>query len=190
MCTMAFPLCTGLALVAPQAVRLLYGEAFAPTTLTIRLMCPLILIKGFGDLFCYQLVYSTKNEKIILPASASASVINIIVNALLIPTFLQNGAVVASVISEFVTNAVQFIYMKKKIKFKLGMKTLFKALLSTILMALCVILVMNLKLSNTVGLFIEVLCGGLIYLIASIVLKNEMVFEILQKVKGKIVHKV
>lgn len=190
LCTMAFPLCAGLTLVAPQAVRLLYGEAFAPTTLTIRLMCPLILIKGFGDLFCYQLVYSTKNEKIILPASASASVINIIVNALLIPTFLQNGAVVASVISEFVTNAVQFVYMKKKIKFKLGMKTLFKVLLSTILMTFCVILVMNLKLSNTVGLFIEVLCGGLIYLIASIALKNEMVFEILQKVKRKIVHKV
>ena len=82
------------------------------------------------------------------------------------------------------------MFMKKKIKFRLGMKTLFKALLSTILMTLCVILVMNLKLSNTVGLFIEVLCGGLIYLITSIALKNEMVFEILQKVKGKIVHKV
>ena len=68
-------------------------------------------------MICYQLDYSTKKEKIILPASASASVINIIVNALLIPTFLQNGAVVASVISELVTNAVQLVYMKKKIKF-------------------------------------------------------------------------
>ena len=190
LCFMTFPMTVGMALVAPQAVEFLYGEAFEPTVLTIRLMCPLILIKGFGDLFCYQLIYSTKNEEIILPASASASVINIIVNALLIPTFLQNGAVVASVVSEFVTNAVQFVYMKKKIKFKFGMKTFFKALLSTILMILCVILVMNLGLSNTVGLFIEVLCGGLVYLIASIALKNEMVFEILQKVKERILHEV
>ena len=78
-------------------MQFLYGEAFAPAALTIQLMCPLILIKGFGGLFCYQLVYSTKSEKISLPAAASASIINVITNAALIPSLLQNGAVVASV---------------------------------------------------------------------------------------------
>ena len=63
------------------------------------------------------------------------------------------------------------------------------ALLSIISMTLCVIPVMNLKLSSTVGFFIKVLCGVFVYLLSSIVLKNEMVFEILQKVKGKTVHK-
>lgn len=111
LCLMTLPLAVGMALVAEQTVQFLYGEAFAPAALTIQLMCPLILIKGFGDLFCYQLVYSTKSEKIILPAAASASIINVITNAALIPTLLQNGAVVASVISEFVTNAIQFIYI-------------------------------------------------------------------------------
>lgn len=109
---------------SPQAVKFLYGEAFTPASLTMQLMCPLILIKGFGDLFCYQLVYSTKSEKIILPASTSASVINIIANAMLIPVFLQNGAVIASVFSELVTNTIQFIYMKKKIRFRINKKHL------------------------------------------------------------------
>ena len=49
--------------------------------------------------------------------------INIITNAALIPTLLQNGAVIASVFSELVTNAVQFIYMKKKVKFSINKKT-------------------------------------------------------------------
>ena len=57
-------------------------------------------------LFCYQLVYSTKSEKIILPASAAALIINIIVNIVLIPILQQNGAVIASVFSEFATSAV------------------------------------------------------------------------------------
>ncbi len=112
-------------------MQFLYGEAFAPAVLTIQLMCPLILIKGFGDLFCYQLVYSTKSEKIILPAAASASIINVITNAALIPTLLQNGAVVASVISEFVTNAIQFVYMKKKVKFNVNWKSLITGIFST-----------------------------------------------------------
>ena len=156
---MTLPLSVGMALVAPQAVEFLYGEAFEPAVLTIRLMCPLILIKGFGDLFCYQLVYSTKSEKIILPASASASVINIITNAALIPTLLQNGAVIASVFSELVTNAVQFIYMKKKVKFTINMKALTKGLISTAVMTLSVYIIMQFKLPNTIGLILEILCG-------------------------------
>ena len=189
LCFMTLPLAVGMALVAPQAVKFLYGEAFEPAVLTIRLMCPLILIKGFGDLFCYQLVYSTKSEKIILPASASASVINIITNAALIPTLLQNGAVIASVFSELVTNTVQFIYMKKKVKFSINMKALTKGLISTAVMALSVYIIMQLKLPNTMGLILEVLCGVIAYTAVNLVMKNILIFEIVHKVKGKILHK-
>ena len=146
LCFMIFPLAGGMMLVADQAVILLYGEAFMPAILTIRLMCPLILIKGFGDLFCYQLVYSTKSEKIILPASASASIINVVTNAVLIPVMLHNGAVVASVFSELVTNIIQFIYMKKKVQFKLNGKALTRGIFSTAIM--CAIDVVSLKLTS------------------------------------------
>lgn len=183
LCLMAVPLATGLALVAPQAVELLYGKAFAPAALTIRLMCPLILIKGFGDLFCYQLVYSTKSEKIILPASASASAINIITNAALIPSLLQIGAVIASVFSEFVTNIVQFVYMKKKIRFHLELKTLHRSLLTTLLMAGCVFGIMQLQMSNTIGLFTEIVFGGVVYILANLILENALLMEIMKKVR-------
>lgn len=182
LCTMALPFCVGLFLVASQAVKLLYGEAFAPAAFTIRLMCPLILIKGFGDLFCYQLVYSTKSEKVILPASAAASVINIITNAILIPKFLQNGAVVASVISELVTNALQFLYMKKKVGFKLELITAIKATLATTLMTICVWGIMNMHLPNTIDLFAEIICGGVVYLASSIMMKNVFVIEVINKI--------
>ena len=189
LCVMTLPLAVGMALVASQAVELLYGEAFGPTVLTIQLMCPLILIKGFGDLFCYQLVYSTKSEKIILPAAASASVINIITNAVLIPTLLQNGAVIASVLSELVTNAIQFIYMKKKVRFSINGKALVSGLFSTAIMSVCVLLLMQLRLPNTVGLIVEVACGAIVYIAVSIATKNVLMFEIIGKVKNKILRK-
>lgn len=182
LCLMTLPLAVGMALVAAQTVEFLYGEAFAPATITIQLMCPLILIKGFGDLFCYQLVYSTKSEKIMLPASASASVINVITNAALIPSFLQNGAVVASVISEFVTNAIQFIYMKKKVKFNVNWRALITGISSTAIMAVCVLGLMALKLPNTISLIMEVGCGALIYVVINLMMKNALMFEIIQKI--------
>ena len=178
-----------MALVASQTVQFLYGEAFAPAALTIQLMCPLILIKGFGDLFCYQLVYSTKSEKIILPAAASASVINVITNAVLIPTLLQNGAVIASVLSELVTNAIQFIYMKKKVRFSINGKALVTGLFSTAIMSICVFVFMQLRLPNTVALFIEVAVGAIVYVVVNTAMKNALMFEIIEKVKNKILHK-
>lgn len=185
LCVMTLPLAVGMALVAPQTVQFLYGEAFAPATLTIQLMCPLILIKGFGDLFCYQLVYSTKSEKIILPAAASASVINVITNAILIPMLLQNGAVIASVLSELVTNAIQFIYMKKKVRFSINGKVLVTGLFSTAIMSVCVLMLMQLRLPNTVGLFIEVSCGAIVYVAVNVAMKNALIFEIIEKLKAK-----
>lgn len=189
LCFMTLPLAVGMTMVASQTVEFLYGEAFEPAALTIQLMCPLILIKGFGDLFCYQLVYSTKSEKIILPAAASASVINVITNAALIPMLLQNGAVIASVFSEFVTNAIQFIYMKKKVGFNFNWKALFTGLFSTVIMALCVWGLMLIELPNTIGLIIEVSCGGVAYVAINAIMKNELMFELLQKVKVKLLHR-
>ena len=188
LCVMTLPLSVGMFLVASQAVDFLYGEAFAPTSLTIQLMCPLILIKGFGDLFCYQLVYSTKSEKIILPASASASVINIIVNIVLIPILQQNGAVIASVFSEFATNAIQFIYMKKKIKFRINGKALVTGIFSTVIMAACVFLLKQLRLPIIISLCIEVFGGALVYLAVNVAMRNSLIYEIIGKVKGKLLH--
>lgn len=186
---MTVPLTVGMALVSSQTVKLLYGDAFAPTAYTIQLMCPLILIKGFGDLFCYQLVYSTKSEKIILPAATAASVINVIVNALLIPKLLQNGAVIASVLSELVTNLIQFLYMKKKVRFSIKFKALITGLASTAGMSICIILLMQLRLSNTIGLLVEVISGVTLYIVLNFVMKNTLLLELINKLVDKIIKK-
>lgn len=182
LCFMAVPFTAGMFLVAPQAVELLYGEVFAPAATTIRWMCPLILIKGFGNLYCYQLVYSTKSEKIILPASASASIANIAANAILIPKLLQNGAVIASVLSELITNTIQFLYMKKKIQFQIDIRPIYVSIITTTLMSLVVLVVMQIHLSNILKLLLEVFCGGIVYIAANLALKNTLIYEILRKI--------
>ena len=171
--------------MAQQAVILLYGNDFAPTGETIRLMCPLILIKGFGDLLCYQLAYSSKNERILLPASTFASVINIIANAILIPIYSQNGAVIASVLSELTTNVIQFVYLYRKVKYHIEIKSIVMAFVSSLVMAICVCLLINPKLSLAIALIVEIGLGGVSYLIMNLLMKNQMMVELLSKVLKK-----
>lgn len=188
LCLVTFPLAVGLFLVAEQAVILLYGASFIPAIKTIRLLCPIILIKSFGDLFCYQMAYSTKNEKIIIPASGFAAVLNVAANAALIPVFQQNGAVVASLFSELLTNAIQFVYIKRKVKFHLNFHSLLISLITTAIMAITVLGVMGLQLSPALAIFFEVVCGAIAYTVANIVFKNPLVSVVLQWLKGKIKH--
>lgn len=185
LCFGVIPLATGLFIVAQQAVILLYGNDFAPTGETIRLMCPLILIKGFGDLLCYQLAYSSKNERILLPASAFASVINVIANAILIPIYSQNGAVIASVLSELTTNVIQFVYLYRKVKCHIEIKSIVMAFASSLVMAICVYSLINLKLSLAVALIVEIGLGGVSYLIMNLLMKNQAMIELLSKVLKK-----
>ena len=104
---------------------------------------------------------------------------------MLIPVFLQNGAVIASVLSEFVTNAIQYIYIKKKIKFTIDHKILAEGTFSTILMLGSVLALRRLNVPNIIGLFIEVICGGCVYVFANIIMRNTLMFEIFEKIKSK-----
>ena len=44
---------------------------------------------------------------------------------------------------------------------------------------------MQLRLPNTVGLFIEVSCGAIVYVAVNVAMKNALIFEIIEKLKAK-----
>ena len=48
---------------------------------------------------------------------------------------------------------------------------------------------MQLRLPNTVGLFVEVACGAVVYIAVNMVMRNALMFEIINKVKKKLLHK-
>ncbi len=185
LCLFAFPACIGLFLVADQIVEILYGSSFLPAALTIKILCPLILVKSFGDLFCYQLIYSTKNEKVIVPASSAASISNVIMNSLFIPLFSQNGAAIASVASETITNIIQFAYVKSKVKICIPLKPLVQAFISIFVMGSEVCFIKRLNLPIYMLLITEVLMGGTTYFLLNICMKNDMMIYLINLVKEK-----
>lgn len=52
-----------------------------------------------------------------------------------------------------------------------------------------VLMLMQLRLPNTVGLFIEVACGAIVYAAVNMAMKNALIFEIIEKIKSKILCK-
>ena len=95
------PCCCGIILVADQIVEVLFGVEFLPAISTIRILSILIVLMPLsGGVFC-QLLLTAGKEKSYLACVLIGTVVNAVLNYLLIPTFTQNGAAIASVVAEF-----------------------------------------------------------------------------------------
>ena len=181
-----FPMTTGLILLAPYAVAIVYGESFMKSTSIIQILAILILIKSFGDLLCYQLAIATGNEKKRLLAYGLAALMNIVLNSMWIPLWGSNGAAAASVCSELLLNGVQFLQMKKIVGYTVQKKNIAEGIIASAFMAVGICAVLAIKANSVLlKLILAVLVGSGIYIAFNLLMKNEIVFSVLKKIRGE-----
>ena len=179
------PMTTGFFMLAEPLVLVLYGLNFTPALPTIRVFCILILIKSYGNLLCYQLLICTNNEKLQLPSYGVAALINIILNAILIPSYQCLGAAVASIVSELVVNIWQFIVMKKTTSIVIDKKTLLQSVFSSGIMAISIMITLHLMKNIILQLLVSVIIGSCTYFIINYLMKNEPLFKVIDKISAK-----
>lgn len=184
---LTIPLSIGVFILAPQIVEIMFGIEFIDSVLTVRIFCLIIIIKSYGDLFCYQLVIATGNETKRLPAYISAAVLNIILNFVFIPIFAQNGAAMASVIAELIVNGIQMILLRKIIKNSFSLKPVFQAVTSSAIMFIVVYLFVKCAhFSAIYTLIFGAIIGMMVYVTLNIIFKNEITWMIINKfLKGE-----
>ena len=180
---LTFPLTMGVFVLAPHVIEVMYGTDFLPATGVLRIFTLLIIIKGFGNLLCYQLVIATGNEKKRLPAYLAAAILNIVLNYLLIPILYEKGAAIASVISEIAVNVIQLIAMIKILELKINYKNCLKSLMCTFVMGGGVMLSTMMFEKSLLVCIVGFLVGVVLYFVFNYNLKNEMFIDILKKVK-------
>lgn len=184
----AIPASAGFFMLAPQIMVLLYGNAFSPAAFTVKIFSPFIIIRGFGDLLCYQLIICTGNEKQQLPAYLLGAIANILLNAAFIPLWAQNGAAIASLISELILNLYQFLHIRKLIMIPINKNVLWQATVSTLLMSIAIYLILQLQLSLLPLTILAIVVGILVYFVMSYFMKNALLQMFIKKANNRIHH--
>lgn len=169
------PAMVGVAFVAKDIIVLLYGETFAPAGVTLMYFAPLIIIRPLGDLLCYQLLICSGHEGKRIPAYIVASILNVILNACLIPRLSENGAAIASVITELFVNTVQLYYTVKIVHLKMSKTHLQKVLVATIIMVGVIVLLDNIELAAPAFTAFAILGGAAAYFAVLCLLKDEYI---------------
>jgi O-antigen/teichoic acid export membrane protein len=133
---LAIPAATGLFAFAPWVMTLMFGEAFAPGIFTLRLLSFLIIIFTFASVFGHVGLIIYGKEKYLLIAAVAGAVINFMLNRILIPSYMHQGAAMASLISECLITILLVAVSMKCCKVQLFNRRL--AALSAFCVALCV----------------------------------------------------
>jgi O-antigen/teichoic acid export membrane protein len=179
------PATIGITLLSSGLMTELFGEDYRVGHSVIQILSPLLIIRGVGDILCYQVLISTGKEKRLLVSYMIAASANIVLNAILIPHIGYNGAALASVASELIVNVSLLKYSFQEVRPKLRVRFIMGIVWGSLAMAIGVILVrffVNEGLLNLIG---SVAAGCLIYFGINAVLKNDVMEMILGKIRRK-----
>ena len=185
----AIPLIFGLIAVSSNFVPLFFGKGYSEVKIIMDIMSIIILFIGFSSVIGNQYLLSTKRQKQYTISVIVGSVVNLILNALLIGTFKSIGATISTVIAELVVTLLQLYYVRKDFKISKILYMSIKYIISGIIMFVLCIIINKLKLNGVISILLQGIIGAIAYFGSLLILKEKFFKDLLDKYVLKKVNK-
>lgn len=174
MYSFAFPCAAGIFVLADVLIPLLFGNSFTAAVITVRLGTPLIFVLGFSHLFGTQILLTYGQEMKLLISTLVGAGSNIMMNMILIPVYKNNGAIIASVISESLVTLLTMIFSKQYLKFKVDLSDMMKIIIAGMIMGCGVFVIKNIIIIPIFTLLLCVAVGVIIFGVINLVLQTSI----------------
>lgn len=180
--TLALPAAMGLFLISDDAINTLFGSGFAPSILTTRILAVSIVTVALSNYIGMQILVTIGQEKITTLSTVCGAVTNIFLNYFLIRTWRQNGAAVASIITEGIVMFVQLIAARKYIHIHANLKHVFLSLCG---MVLVVFLSRQIPLNAQSRFALTTVLGMFVYVVLLLLQKDPFISAVFNKIRKK-----
>lgn len=177
--TMALPAAVGILLIADDAIITLFGEGFGESILTTRILAVSIVTVALSNYIGMQILITIGKEKITTISTVCGACLNVILNYIFIRIWQQNGAAIASVITEGTVMIIQLVLARKFIRLSFGLR---KPVISVCVMTVVVLLIRQVQLGAGVRFFFSCVIGIIVYAIFMIIQKDDFAVAITNKV--------
>ncbi len=111
----ALPLMLYFMLYAKQGILFLAGEGYAGSILPMQIIMPTLLFIGLSNILGIQILVPQGRETVVLASEVVGAVVDLCLNAVLIPTMASAGAAIGTVVAEFAVLTVQFIALRSEV---------------------------------------------------------------------------
>lgn len=174
---LVFPMTFGLASVASGMVPWFFGNGYDAVIPLLYIFCPIFIFMGYSRMIGTHILTPSGRQVISNYAQISAAVVNIILNAILIPHFFAEGAAIASVTSEAVVMLVYFIMVRKEISFREMFDVAWKKVVAAIVMFTILFFIQKRLTVSIQASFLEIIIGTAVYGLVLLILRDQFVIK-------------
>lgn len=172
----------GLLSISAKFVPIFFGDGYKEVITLIELMSPLILIIGISNCLGAQYYIPSglrnKSAKFIV----IGSLINLILNLLLIPNFKSYGAVMGSIVAELTISILYILNCNKIINIKFMIQIFWKKFVAGIIMFILLYVVNIFIKQELLACIIDVILGISTYVLVLIILRDSSIYLIKRRV--------
>ena len=171
------PMCLGIAVVASNLIPWYLGSEYGEENIqsVIKLMyilCPIIIIIGLSNVFGLQLLIPAGKDFKFTLSVILGSVINLILNIILIPHFGAIGAAIGTLVAELIVTIVMLIFVRKFVNLLKVLLTSYKFIIAGIIMFVACFFLSRSLSSSILHSVMIVGCGIITYGIVLLILRE------------------
>lgn len=182
---LALPCTIGLALTADVLIPFLFGEAFLPSINTLRVLSVLVLVFSIAYFLGHTVLTAVGGEHFILRATVAGAVINAVANFMLIPELKQDGAAIASVVSEVVVTGILLWYARKYYAIAIGRRYAGSLAAALLAMTGTVFVMRSVLKENDWTVLVVIAAAAAVYAAVLVVCRNPLAIELIEKVGNR-----
>ena len=180
---LATPLMVYFILFARDGILLLSGDKFEGSILPMQVIMPTLVMIGVTNILGIQILVPLGREKVVLYSEIAGALVDVIINAILIPRLSSTGAAIGTLAAEAVVLIVQCYYLKQDvIRLARGMNWK-RILVATALATVVTVWVKCLITGHCVKLLLSAFLFFGFYGLFMLIRKEELVVEIWNQLK-------
>ena len=179
------PSIIGIYFTANEIILLFAGKEYLEAITTLKILSLIILFIGFSNFIGMQILYPRKKKKKVFYSVLVGAITNFSLNLYLIPRYYQNGAAFATCVAEFTVVVIQIFLGYKYLKFQKFNYNNFKFLIASFIMGAILYFTQNLNLNLLLKLVVKVVIGSSVYIFVLIALREDNIYEFLEKILMK-----
>ena len=181
----ALPMTISLIFCAPSLITALCGVKFEHSILPSQIIAPIILMVAISNVFGIQVLFPKGKINIVTLCCGIGAVADLILNLCLIPFFSYIGTSIAYLGAEVATTVSMYFIGRKYIPIIYFKKSHLTYALGCIVMAFALYGLSLLQLPTLTILLLQACSGVLAYFIILCICKDDMLIQILSKIKKK-----
>ena len=179
------PMVLGLILSADLFVSWFLGEGYEKCSTLIKILSPLVVIIGLSNVFGLQYLIPLGRDKEFTIALIIGALVNLVMNIIFIRLWWSVGAAIATIIAESIVTITMAIMIRKSINIIKILLSGWKYYIAGGLMFVSLFFVTKYFEPTIIYTLLLVLIGITIYFVVLLILKEEMLINIIKRILKK-----